>query len=282
MIIKKEKNKLTVKGDFFSAEQILNSGQVFRFYPYMQGYLLFAGSHIAYLRQSGDETVIECSDEDYFYNYFDLCTDYRKITEEIKKYPFMNDALIAGRGIRILRQERLETLISFIISANNNIKRISNIIQNICRELGEEKEFNGIRYNAFPNLPQLSYADTKFFLNAGAGYRAAYLAKTISALNGGFDLDSVDEMDLSEARKSLMSLSGVGRKVCDCILLFSYYRQDVFPVDTWIEKVYNDYIERGAKISRNKMADNFENMFGGLSGYIQQYLFYYKRNKREG
>ena len=79
-----------------------------------------------------------------------------------------------------------------------------------------------------------------------------------------------------------MSLSGVGRKVCDCILLFSYYRQDVFPVDTWIEKVYNDYIERGAKISRNKIADNFEKMFGGLSGYIQQYLFYYKRNKQEG
>ncbi|MDD4003271.1 MAG: DNA glycosylase [Clostridia bacterium] len=281
MIIKKEKNRLTVKGEFFSAEQILSSGQVFRFNPYKQGYLLYAGSHIAYLCQSGDETVIECSDEDYFYNYFDLNTDYRKITEKIKKYSFMQDALNAGRGIRILRQERLETLISFIISANNNIKRISNIIQKICLALGEKKEFNGIIYNAFPTLPQLSSADTGFFINAGAGYRAAYLTKTISALNNGFDLNLIADMDLSEARKSLMSLSGIGRKVCDCILLFSYYRQNVFPVDTWIEKVYNDYIECG-DICRNKIADNFEKMFGNLSGYIQQYLFYYKRNKQEG
>lgn len=282
MEITKEKNLITVAGKHFSAEKILKSGQVFRYKPYGGGYFLVAGEHAAILRQVNDTAVIECDDEDYFYNYFDLNTDYNEITRRLNAFPFMQRALIYGEGIRILRQDKLETLISFIISQNNNIARITKIINFICEKLGKTMNFGGIAYNAFPDLKSLAAGGEAFFVKAGAGYRARYLSGTIKKLSQGFDLNSINDMDLASARQTLMGFCGIGRKVCDCILLFGYTKSGVFPVDTWIEKVYNDYIERGAKISRNKMADNFENMFGGLSGYIQQYLFYYKRNKREG
>jgi N-glycosylase/DNA lyase len=279
MKVNKTKNNLIVKSRYFSAEQTLNCGQVFRFSPLKDGYTLCAGKEFANIATYGDETHIYCTDENYFYNYFDLDTDYSQIVAALQKIPFLEKAVNYGKGIRILRQEKLETIISFILSANNNIKRIKGIIENICRELGEKRVFGGIEYYGFPSTDKLAAADEDFFIKAGAGYRAKYLTETIKAVAGGFDIEAISSMDTSAAEKTLMGLYGVGKKVADCILIFAYGKKDVFPVDTWIQKAYCSDIARGSdvNISRETMSERLCGMFGSLSGYAQQYLFYYKR-----
>lgn len=279
MNIEKSKNKIIITGDHFSVREILCSGQVFRFNSLNSGYTLTAGKEFALLKQSGQKTVIECTDEEYFYNYFDLDTDYSVIIKKLEENCLIKGAVNYGRGIRILKQEKLETVISFIISANNNIKRIQGIIDRICLSLGEKYNFNGMEYYAFPPIEKLAQAGEDFYKSIGAGYRASYLDKTSKEIALGFDLTAIENMTLNSAEKSLMSLYGIGKKVCDCILLFAYGRQDVFPVDTWIEKVYYDsFCTCGEKICREKIAEHFTGIFKEYSGYAQQYLFYYKRN----
>ncbi len=278
MEVFKSRNKLKIKGEFFSVKDILESGQVFRFWPHEGGYLLVAGRQLAFLRQEGDSVDIECTDEQYFYRYFDLDTDYQKITQSLCRFPALKAAIDFGKGIRILRQEKLETLISFIISANNNIKRIQKIIGRICEGLGDELEFNGIRYRAFPNAERLAGAGEEFFFKAGAGYRAGYIAQAAGKVLSGFDLEAISDLPTEQARARLMSIKGVGKKVCDCVLLFAYGRQDVFPVDTWMEKVFlQDLCPQEDCRDRGQISKRCVEMFGGLSGYAQQYLFYYKR-----
>ncbi|NLK17994.1 MAG: 8-oxoguanine DNA glycosylase [Clostridiales bacterium] len=278
MEVLKTKNRLKIKGEYFSVKDILFSGQVFRFRPYEDGFLLAAGRQLAFLRQKGDAADIECTDEEYFYRYFDLDTDYERVTKSLYRFPALRPTIDFGKGIRILRQEKLEALFSFIISAFNNIKRIQKIIGRICEGLGDELKFNGISYHAFPDIKRLAEAGEEFFRRAGVGYRAKYIAETAEKAFSGFDLEAISGLPTQDARKRLMSLMGVGDKVCDCVLLFAYGRQDVFPVDTWMEKVYiQDLCSQDCCRDRKEISRRCVQMFGELSGYAQQYLFYYKR-----
>jgi N-glycosylase/DNA lyase len=130
-------------------------------------------------------------------------------------------------------------------------------------------------YFAFPTLESLSKCDEKFFVEAGAGYRANYLVDTINKLVS-YDIQSLKELPTPQARKTLCEFKGIGGKVADCILLFALSRKDVYPVDTWMEKVYYDSYYAGDK-NAEEIRAYMTNFFGELSGYAQQYLFYYKR-----
>lgn len=157
---------------------------------------------------------------------------------------------------------------SFIISANNNIKRIQLIIGRICEALGEKTPFG----YAFPSVKKLAEVSSPdFYFRLGAGYRAPYIYETANALKEGFELDRLKELDSVKARKALLDLKGVGAKVADCIMLFGLNRFDVFPVDTWVKKVYHRYFETGLKDS--EISTFFVDTFGDLSGFAQQYLF---------
>lgn len=280
MKIEKSKNCIILSSKYFSVKQILNSGQVFRFKPYKNGYFLCAGKQAALLNTYNDKVEIICTDENYFYKYFDLDTDYEKIAKQLQKYPFLDKAIDYGKGIRILKQEKTETIFDFIISSNNNIKRISGIIENICNSLGDKKIFNGISYNTFPDINKLSSVNVEFYKMAGAGYRARYLYNTATEIKNGFNINFVNNIDTTNLSKHLMQLQGIGKKVADCILLFAYNKTDVFPVDVWIEKVYNEYYCSKKNLNRDKIADYFVNLFGNYSGYAQQYFYYYKRDFR--
>ena len=165
-------------------------------------------------------------------------------------------------------------IISFIISANNNIPRIKGIIEKICCNLGEKKD----GYYAFPTLERLCEADVEFFRKIGAGYRAEYLVKTAQALQR-IDVNKIYSLDTRSARKALTELMGVGNKVANCILLFAYHKTDLFPMDTWSKKIYRQ-LNLPSTDNVNKMEDNLVAKFGELSGYAQQYLFYYYRTKK--
>lgn len=259
-------NDIIVSRQDFDIKDTLTCGQLFRYQLFDNYAEIYSLDKKAILyNRNANEIVIENEDKEYFSNYFDLQTDYSAIKQALTDKPFMADAIEFGSGIRILRQDIYETIISFIISANNNIPRIQGIINRLCNGEG------------FPTAKELAEYSENDFKKIGLGYRASYLVKTTATLlSNDFDINYPNTLNGLEANKYLTSkLTGVGPKVADCILLFGYHKMDVFPVDTWIKKVYSDIF--GDNVSPQKMREKLINTYGEYSGYAQQYLFYNKR-----
>lgn len=256
----------------FNPKHILECGQIFRYQSGQTGYKILTNNINCRLICKKDHDIISTNNPLEFVHFFDLDRDYAQIKKELSVFPVLEKAIEYGRGIRILNQDPFEMLLSFIISTNNNIPRIQKTLERLCAETGQKNEED----YAFPTLEALEFKDESFFKKMGAGYRAKYLVNVVDALSNGFSLDIKGET-IEGARKHLMSLSGVGRKVADCIMLFAYHITEVFPTDTWIEKVFDEMFGEN-KLSAIKKADYLSNYFGTLSGYAQQYLFYYERN----
>lgn len=268
-----ENNKIVVTNlSEFNTIHILECGQVFRYKKFNNFIQVYSGNKTAKLIDYIDRTEIITDDVNYFVNYFDLDTNYASIKEKLNKFTILSKMINLAYGVRILRQNEFEMIISFIISANNNIKRIQMIIENICTKFGK----NMGDYFAFPNREELLKASVQDFIDCGAGYRAEYLYKVVRELEN-FDYNFIKNNSSEDCLPKLLKLSGVGPKVADCILLFGFYKQDVFPVDTWIIKVYNDYFAKSPTQDVKLIRKNLTNIFNNLSGYAQQYLFYYKR-----
>ncbi len=255
----------------FDIMHILECGQVFTYKKNGEyDYDVYSLDNFANVKLVDGKYVILTQNPKYFVNYFDLDTDYDAIKKDVAKNDYIKKAVEFGHGIRILHQSLLEVIIGFIISANNNISRITKTMQKI-REFGENKG----SYFAFPTLERLHDITVQDFVNMGAGYRAPYLYKVIRQLDD-IDLEKTFSYDTKMLKTWLLSLMGVGPKVADCILLFGYARCDCFPVDTWIEKVYFDIFK--TKQNREKMTKDLVNYFGKNAGYAQQYLFFYRRS----
>ena len=271
-MIQKQKDKIILINEkHFSAKDILECGQIFRYAKNSKGnYEVFSLNKHAEIVEKDGVVEIFCDDVDYFFNFFDFETDYSKIVDELSEYPILKTAIDYGFGIRILNQDLFETIISFIVSANNNIKRIQKIIEKMCSSLGTKTDFG----YAFPTLEQLSSASVELLRSFGLGYRAEYIHKTINIMKN-FNIDSLKEMSTENARQTLLKLAGVGPKVADCILLFALQKNDVFPCDTWIKKVYHEHFEQGHK--DHQISKFFVTKFDKNSGYAQQYLFYFQR-----
>lgn len=261
---------ILIKNDAdFNIKHVLECGQVFRFKVQDFGYTVYSLGQKADIYCQKGTTKIFTKNKKYFIKYFDLDTDYGIIKSMLRKQ--LPEEIKFGYGIRILNQAPLEAIISFIISANNNIPRIKKTIELICERFGE----NCGDYYAFPTLNQLSKITEDDFKSMGCGYRSGYLVDTIKRLQD-FDLNALYDMPTIDARKLLMSLKGIGRKVADCILLFGYHKGDVFPADIWIVKVYEDeFGKTGA--SPIKISEYYAKRFGNLSGIAQQYMYYAKR-----
>lgn len=269
-------------GEFFDPEATLACGQVFRWERKAEGFRVYAGDKACFVFRRGSKTVVRSreEDEEYFFNYFDLGRDYAPIAARAAEcgFPAAAEAARFGRGIRILNQEPEETIFSFILSQNNHIPRIRAVIGRLCAALGEKRDFGNEAYCAFPKTSALAAQSEAFYRDAGCGYRAKYMAETARRL-AKEGTESLAALPTPALRERLTAFSGVGPKVADCIALFGFHRTDAFPVDTWIEKVYRE--EFGGKLKdRKKIAAYFAELFGGCGGYIQQYLFYSKRERR--
>lgn len=218
-------------------------------------------------------------------DYFDLDRDYELIKDKLAKVDNnMKVSIEYGKGIRILNQDLWETIISFIISANNNIPRIKGIIERLAKKYGNELEFNGSKYYTFPSPEQLRDVTVKDYRDLGLGFRDVRLYETTKMiLDNKVDLNELRKNNNTlEVREELLKLSGVGPKVADCILLFSDLKRfEVFPIDVWVRRVMNDlYIkqEDEAKVSKKQIEKLAQEKFGNLAGLAQQYLFYWRRD----
>lgn len=271
-IFQRGKDSVVIKGVDISLEDTFECGQCFRWNKFERGYVGVAFGKVLYVYSEGDSLIFENTNEkevrELWLDYFDLNTDYGKIAELIpEKDEYLRKAAECGRGIRILKQQPEETVISFIISANNNIKRIKGIIERFCERYGNEIEWKGLTFYSFPEIKTLSSVTAEDIAFLHAGYRDKYLADAFSKLQT-LDFSATPENELPTL---LRSIKGVGPKVCDCILLFGFSKYDAFPKDTWIKKVLKEHY-----------GDGFDpTSFGKYAGVYQQYMFHYARNISE-
>jgi len=218
----------------------------------------------------------------FWFDYFDLGRDYSEVKRIISTDPIMKQAVEFGSGIRLLRQEPWEVLISFILSSNNRIPRIMKIVQELSRLYGEVIRANGRCWYRFPDARSLAACDLEQIQECRAGYRCGYIHEAAAALaSGAFSLEDLSGLNTEDARNMLLKLKGVGVKVADCILLYSGIRYDVFPTDVWVKRVMEElYFKREADFKEiHRFAAE---RFGGYAGIAQQYLFYYARENKIG
>lgn len=223
--------------------------------------------------------------QDIVTKYFDLNRDYTKIKDKLSKIDsYMKNSIEYGEGIRILNQDLWETIISFIISANNNIPRIKGIIERLSENYGNEIIWNGKKYYTFPTPEELRNVSVEEYRKLGLGFRDIRVYETTKMiLNKEVDLKKLFNEDTETVREELLKFSGVGPKVADCILLFSTLKRfEVFPIDVWVRRVMNDlYIknEDEKKVSKKQILEIADKKYGNLAGIAQQYLFYWRREK---
>lgn len=257
----------------FNIVQTLDCGQIFRYSISGNEAVVHCLNKQAKVFTYSDKIIIKTNDVQFFYDFFDLNTNYEQIIANLKKDELLNKAVDFGSGIRILNNDGYEMLISFIISANNNIGRIKKSIEYLCARFGT----NMGEYFAFPTLQQLKFATVQDYTLAGLGYRSSQMYETVQRLTEQ-DLVNLKNMPVEEKFKFLVSLKGVGEKVANCVLLFGYGVKSVFPVDTWINKVYNKLMNT-TETNRKLITKQLTERYGALSGYAQQYFFYYFRSK---
>lgn len=257
----------------FDIDQIARSGQCFRFRPLADGgYALVAGGRYLTIRQQGQTVCFDCAEDEFeavWRRYFDLDADYGRYQRAVaKRDRYLQAAVAAGSGLRILRQDLWETIVCFIISQQNNIRRISGCVENLCSLFGE------ICYNkreqvyyAFPSAARLAACTAQDLAPVRLGYRARYvIAAAQQVASGAVDLDAVRQLPYAAAREALLQLTGVGIKVAECICLFALHHIDAFPVDTHIRQMLEAHYPNGFPLRRYK----------GFAGVMQQYAFYYE------
>ncbi|NLC87941.1 MAG: 8-oxoguanine DNA glycosylase [Clostridiaceae bacterium] len=285
----KEQTYIIENCDTFEPKDIFECGQCFRWNKQEDGsYIGIFGNNVLKVKKEDNKIIINgiCikNIEDVVKQYFDLNRDYKKIKSQLSKIDDnMKMSIKYGKGIRILNQELWETIISFIISANNNIPRIKGIIEKLSKKYGNEIIFQNKSYYTFPSVDELSRASVKDLRELGLGFRDVRVYETTKLIKEKkVDLQELKkEKDFNKVRNILLTLPGVGPKVADCILLFSTLKRwEAFPIDVWVRRVMNElYIHNPeeAKVKKEEIEKIAYEKFGELAGIAQQYLFYWKR-----
>ena len=286
----KEQKYIIKNTESFEPTHIFECGQCFRWNKEEDGsYTGVVGHNVLNVKKNENEVTITglCSEkiEELCKKYFDLETDYETIKEKLSKIDDnLKISIEYGNGIRILKQDTWEALISFIISANNNIPRIKGIIERISKKYGKTIKWQGKEYYTFPTPEELSKASVVDLRKLGLGFRDTRVFEITRLVNTKqidiYELEKI--IHTKKLREELLKYPGVGPKVADCIMLFSMRRFEVFPIDVWVRRVMTElYFENETKIvPNNKQILNYaEETFGNLSGLAQQYLFYWRREK---
>ena len=273
----------------FELKHIFDCGQCFRWNEEAdKSYTGVFKGHVLNVKKDNNivcfKGIVNGNIKDIVEDYFDLKRDYTKIKKTLSKVDNnMKKGIEYGEGIRILNQDLIETILSFIISANNNIPRIKKIIERLSESYGKKIVWNKKEYYAFPSLKQLENVSVEEYRKLGLGFRDKRIYDTVHMLlNNQVDYKKwYNEEDTLKVREELLSLAGVGPKVADCILLFSDLKRfDVFPIDVWVRRVMNElYIKNPdeTKVNKKEIEKIAYQKFGNLEGIAQQYLFYWKR-----
>lgn len=273
----------------FEPEHIFECGQCFRWNKQEDGsYTGIFKQNVVNVKKADNKIIFRgiCKEniKDECIKYFDLNTNYGNIKSKLSNVDnYLKTSIEYGEGIRILNQDLWETLISFIISANNNIPRIKGIIERISKSYGEKIVWDKAEYYTFPTPQELSKASVEDLRNNGLGFRDVRVYETTKIINENPNKlkEIEDEKDVNKLREELLKFPGVGPKVADCVMLFSTLKKlEVFPIDVWVRRVMNElYIKNDdeTKINKKEIEELAKTKYGNLAGIAQQYLFYWRR-----
>ena len=269
---------MIIESSNFILEHIASSGQCFRMNRLNDSeFSLIAGNRYLHLKQLDAKRVeLSCDSEAYdefWKEYFDLNYDYEEVVGKLLsgEDEFLRKAADYGYGLRILKQELFEILITFIISQRKSIPAIKRCVEELSLKFGEERKdaFTGTVYYTFPTAEVLSKASKETLRETGLGYRDEYVRGTaIAVMKGELNIHSLPNLSFEEAVKELMKLPGVGIKVANCVALYGLHQIDAFPIDVWIERILKDIYNNQFETDRYK----------GYAGIVQQYMFYYIRS----
>ncbi len=276
----------------FELAHIFECGQCFRWYKEENGnYIGVSFGKVIEVEKKEDDVILyNTSQQDFkeiWGDYFDLYRDYNEIKNILSKDPVLKKAIEFGVGMRLLKQDPFELIVSFIISANNRIPMIQRTIKNISEKWGEPLEYKNRIYYSFPKIDKLKEATLEELASCGTGFRNKYIKDTVSKIyyNGTktnenydekYDINWIKDQEDEVCHKELQKFMGIGPKVSDCIMLFSMQKYSAFPVDVWVKRAMN-YFYLAPDVSLKKIRDFGISKFGKLSGFAQQYLFYYAR-----
>ena len=285
-VYEKDNNLILENVYDFDICQTFECGQCFRWEKADKGYIGVAFSRVLHIVQDGETVILyntSMSDwENIWHDYFDFGRDYSSIKKELSKDDVMKKAIAFGGGIHILNQEPFECLISFIISASNNIPRIKKIIDTLCRNFGESIEYCGRTYYTFPSSEVIASLTLEDIGIIKAGFRDKYIINAAKCIASGItDLECLKNASYDYAKTEPLKLSGVGKKVCECVLLFSLGKTSGFPVDVWIKRIM-EYCYFSEEQTNDAIARYASEKFSNLGGFAQQYLFYWARENKIG
>jgi N-glycosylase/DNA lyase len=268
-------------------------GQAFRWNKLGEWWYGVVGEYVFKIRQTGNVLEFENINVKFIRNYFGLDDDLPKILSQISKDAHIMQAVEAFKGLRILRQDPWECLISYICATYKNIQAIKQMLSNLSKKFGDKIRFDGYDFYAFPTPERLAKATAQELAKCGLGYRAKYVSETAKMVyENGFEFESLMKIAYGRAKEELLNFPGVGLKVADCVLLFSLGKLEAFPVDVWIRRVilryYAEHFPTGLikKISEKRSLSDSEygrlslfgrEYFGEYAGYAQEYLYHYER-----
>jgi len=260
----------------FSLKESLECGQFFRFTKVMDTYIVQTSDRIFSLWQKGDLFFAEGVEESFLIHFFRLDEDLDSILEEIDRDPVIHQAIQKYQGLRVIRQDPWECLISFLCSSAKAISHIRSIIELLCKSSGKKISFGNYLGYGFP---EPHHIETSLpWESIGAGFRRKYLIETSRCI-GRSKLFALKNLPYQDARKILMDLPGVGRKVADCTLLYSLDFLEAFPMDIWIKRGLQQVYFQGKRVGKKTMEEFVSNHFGPYAGYAQLYLYHFWRHQ---
>ena len=256
---------------------LMDSAQCFHFDALEDGFAgVVRGKPVLLWQEDGGVYARSDMDAAELRHFLDLDRDYGALAREFAHIPAAERAIALYPGLRVLNQDPWEALLAFILSANNNVRRIRGLVEALCGALGDEFALNGHALHGFPSPEKLARCDESLLRGLGVGYRAPYLIGTARAVLDGFPLWQLKDMDYFMAHRLLTSLPGVGDKVADCVLLFGCEQTSAFPVDVWVEKLLKSWFGVCGR-SRKKLMLRSRELLGPNAGLLQQFLFHAAR-----
>lgn len=297
---------LTPSDSMLDARCTLTSGQTFRWEKVGEWWYGVVQGNVVKLKQKNSQLIFESYpepvDREFIRKYFRLDDDLPSITSEIKKDPVISEAVSKFAGLRIIRQDPWECLVSYLCATNSNIKVITQMISNLCKKFGERIIFEEREFYKFPDAKALASATISDLTDCRVGYRAPHIRHTARQVqSGSVDVYAIRKLRYEEGRSELLKKSssgkvllGIGPKAADCILLFSMEKLESFPIDVWIKRLlvekYSHLFDK--KFVRRLMsskslglgvyfptADRMRAYFGSYAGYAQAYLYSYARSR---
>ncbi|WP_066688205.1 DNA-3-methyladenine glycosylase family protein [Christensenella intestinihominis] len=279
-----ENGAALVRTGCFDPRHIFENGQAFRFFPCGENVYegVANGRYLRVAKTPEGARLYPCTPQEFetvWKHYFDLDRDYETLFSDCGDKA-LRQGVRYGCGLRVLNQQPFETLVSFIVSANNNVKRIRGILSRICALCGEPFSFEGKTWYRFPRPAALAGLAETELTGCGSGYRAPYIKGAAQMVAEGFPLEALRKMEYADAKRELQRLPGVGPKVADCVLLFSLGFHDAFPADVWIKRVLREHY--GFSGNDRQIYEFARGRFGEYAGIAQQYLFFWQRENGRG